>query len=109
MSSVGTPSSRADPAVYSAERLQKRNPNIFPPGIFHFDIYPETHYNHHDIHQAISVQSQWTDMQNYRVNVERVSTSASRFHYLALQYTRKYSIQYLVLQESENVKNPHDD
>src|SRR6266849_1279067 len=33
MSSVGTPSSRADPAVYSAERLQKRNPNIFPPGI----------------------------------------------------------------------------
>src|SRR6266567_5102985 len=33
MSSVGTPSRRADPAVYSAERLQKRNPNIVPPGI----------------------------------------------------------------------------
>src|SRR5260370_2279019 len=33
MSSVGTPRNRADPAVYSAERLQKRNPNIVPPGI----------------------------------------------------------------------------
>src|SRR5256884_9338430 len=38
MSNVGTPSSRADPAVYSAERLQKRNPNIVPPGILRYGI-----------------------------------------------------------------------
>src|SRR5260370_41942098 len=38
MSSVGTTSSRADPAVYSAERLQKRNPNIVPPGILRYGI-----------------------------------------------------------------------
>src|SRR5215468_3020708 len=30
------PSSSNDPAVYSAERLQKRNRNIVPPGIFHY-------------------------------------------------------------------------
>src|SRR5215472_1153389 len=32
---VGMPSSSAEAAVYSAERLQKRNPNIFPPRTFH--------------------------------------------------------------------------